>query len=382
VLIAFAVFCGYGILLYAAGWRLLRTPAKGTFYLIAAALDFVFVVSLILLTGVGESPFYRALYLWVALLAFYFGRWAGIVGSALAVAVFLLFYSRSALDESGWLLAVQAGGMLLHGPLIGYLVDRERKRVDALGRARDRLDAAEQEIVEKKAQLHHAEELSSLGLLAAGVAHEVNNPLSGVLACVKALRDQNVPAERQAEYFETVIDGLERIRRTVQGLLHLTRRRNLDPMSVDTREVVGSCLRLVESNIQEKRLRVTLQVAPGAEQIHADRAQLSEAILNLLMNAIHAAPEGGEVAVTALTDAGRVGIHVHDDGPGIPEEVLGRVCDPFFTTKPPGEGTGLGLAITLGITRAHGGDLAIESNRHGGTSVTIWLPERGASAHA
>jgi signal transduction histidine kinase len=107
-----------------------------------------------------------------------------------------------------------------------------------------------------------------------------------------------------------------------------------------------------------------------------------QAIVNVLMNAIHAVPQGGKIAVEPRTAPGQVGIRVVDNGGGIPGELLGKVCDPFFTTKPAGEGTGLGLAITLGIARAHGGDLTIASEQGKGTTVTLWLPAKEEEVRA
>src|SRR5205823_2891108 len=137
---------------------------------------------------------------------------------------------------------------------------------------------------------------------------------------------------------------------------------------LDAAEVVGACIRLIAPVTRKKEIRVDLRIPPGQVTIRADRSQLMQAIVNVLMNAVHAVAQGGEVAVSAEVAGDRTGIRVADRGPGIPKDILGRVCDPFFTTKPEGEGTGLGLAITLGIVRAHGGDLAIESEEGRGTA--------------
>ena len=125
---------------------------------------------------------------------------------------------------------------------------------------------------------------------------------------------------------------------------------------------------------RKKDLTVENRIGPGEARVQADRAQLMQALVNVLMNSVQAAPQGGAVTVSARADGERVGIRIEDNGAGIPKELLQRVCDPFFTTKPEGEGTGLGLAITLNIARSHGGDLAIESEVGRGTAVTIWLP--------
>ncbi len=372
---AFAVFGSYSLVIYLGFFRLIRR-APGTFYGLAAAADLVFTLALIALTGGAASHFVRALYVWVAMLAFLFGLKLGTVGSLVAFASFLAFYARAGFAGDLWLLIVQAGGVLMHGPLIGFLTDRERARAEQLQRAGDRLAEANQRLVEEQAKLVQAEKLSSIGLLASGVAHEINNPLAGAMGCFKALREGNLSPERREEYHEAIRDGLERIRVAVQGLLDFSRQRPPMPADLDAGEVVGGCLRLLQPLQRKKDLQVENRVAPGHVQVRADRTQLMQALVNVLMNAIQAVPAKGHIVVSARQGEARVGLSVADDGAGIPKENLSRVTDPFFTTKPPGEGTGLGLAITLGIAKAHGGDLTIASEPGKGTEVTLWLPQQ------
>ncbi len=372
---AMAVFVLYTALLYALLFRPLMRRSREAFYFTAAAVDLAFAAELIAMTGGAASPFLRALYLWVAMLAFSFGLKAGTAASAAALCVFVGFHA-AARGVTDWFSAgAGAGGVLMHGPLIGYLTDRERQRSEALREARDRVAEANLRLQEEQAKLVQAEKLSSIGLLASGVAHEINNPLSGVRGCVRALREEAVPPERRREYFETIEDGLARMEVTVRGLLDFARQR--PPMATlqDAWEVAESCARLLAPLTRAKGMEVENRIAPGALRVFADRTQLMQALVNVLMNAVHAVPEGsGRVSVEACEGQGRLGIRVADNGGGIPRELLGKVCDPFFTTKPAGEGTGLGLAITLGIARSHGGDLSIESDEGQGTRVTLWLP--------
>jgi signal transduction histidine kinase len=372
---AFMGFTAYGIALYALGYRMLAKGAGGPFYLTAAVLDLSFAVLVIWATGGASSPFFRALYLWVAILAFLFGLRVGVLGSIVAFAVLLLFDLKAGFPAEPLPVLLQAGGLLMHGPLVGFLAERERSRAEMLRQARDQLAEANQRLVAEQAKLIQAEKLSSIGLLAAGVAHEINNPLTGVMGCAKALRDGISEPERRAEYWEAVHDGLERMRGTVQSLLDFARQRPPAPTEQDAGEVVQSCVRLLQPLERKKDLKVDNRVAAGAALVQADRAQLMQALVNVMMNSIHAAPQGSAVVVSARAEGDLVGIRIEDSGGGIPQEQLKKVCDPFFTTKPEGEGTGLGLAITLSIVRAHGGDLAIESEVGKGTAVTLWLPK-------
>jgi signal transduction histidine kinase len=382
---AFVGFAVYSFLLYAVAFRALARGTGARFYLVAFLLDLIFAVIVIGETGGAASPFFRALYLWVAVIAFLFGLKLGALGSLVAFAVLLAFDFAAGFPAADPLpVLLQAGGLLMHGPLVGYIADRERARLEALREARDRLAEVNRQLVDEQAKLIQAEKLSSIGLLASGVAHEINNPLSGVMGCCKALREGSVEGERRDEYFEAVQDGLERIRGTVQSLLDFARQRPPAPTDQDAAEVVASCIRLLQPLERKKDLSVKSHIATGEVVVEADRTQLMQALVNVLMNSIQAAPRGGVIAVRARPEEARVGIRIEDNGGGIPPEVLSKVCDPFFTTKPEGEGTGLGLAITLGIARAHGGDLAIESELGKGTAVTLWLPRRQGEevAHA
>ncbi|MFN7135320.1 MAG: sensor histidine kinase, partial [Myxococcales bacterium] len=344
------------------------------FYLVAAGMDLVFVACLMHLTGGAESPFFRALYVWVAMLAFFFGRRGGNFSSGIALTVFLMFQVMSGVPSDLWLFLVHGGGILIHGPIIGALTDRERERAEELRRARDSLAEANRRLLEEQQKLVQAEKLSSIGLLASGVAHEINNPLSGVMGCVKALRDETVPAHRREEYFDTVRDGLERIGNTVKGLLDFARQRSAQTERLRLEEVVTPSLRLVDPLVRKKDIRLQDRVASTSLEVNADRSQLIQALVNVLLNAVQAVPPHGDIAIFAREEAGRVGLFVEDRGAGIPRAILGRVVEPFFSTKPEGEGTGLGLAVTLGIVRAHGGELSIESEEGQGTTVGIWLP--------
>jgi two-component system, LuxR family, sensor kinase FixL len=256
----------------------------------------------------------------------------------------------------------------------------ERKRAEQrIREINHALEETNKKLVEEQAKLVQAEKLSSIGLLAAGVAHEINNPLSGVMACVKALRAESVPPGRRAEYFDTVKEGLERIGAIVRDLLDFARQRPPAFGPLDAGEVVDACLRLLAPAVRTKDAVVDNQVARGSVCLEADRSQLMQGLMNVVLNAVQATPPGGRVEISGLRVNGRAGLRITDHGAGIPRELLARVRDPFFTTKAPGQGTGLGLAVTDSIVRTHGGEMEIESEEGRGTTVTLWLPVKGAA---
>jgi signal transduction histidine kinase len=253
----------------------------------------------------------------------------------------------------------------------------ERARADLEQRVAERtaeLREANRRIVEEQAKLIQAEKLSSIGLLASGVAHEINNPLSGVMGILRALEDDRLGARERQEFFDGAHEALERMRMTVQSLLDFARHRSPERERLDIAEVATACARLTSPAARRRNVSLELDLQPGDAHVFADRAQVMQALLNVVMNAIQAAPEGSSVHVSAATEGDRTTIRVEDFGPGIPAAIRGRVTDPFFTTKSEGEGTGLGLAVTIGILRAHGGDLEIDDREGGGARIGLVFP--------
>jgi PAS domain S-box-containing protein len=260
-----------------------------------------------------------------------------------------------------------------------------RTAEEALRRAHDELERrvaertrelseANRRLVEEQTRRIQSEKLSSIGSLAAGVAHEINNPLSGAMGLVKSLRDGGVPEGRREAYFDVIRDGLERIGNTVRSLLDFAQPRADLRIELDAVDVATGCIRLVAPTARKRAVDIEVRPPPGPAPVLGDRSQLMQAMVNLLMNAIEAAPSGTVVTLAIDADDRLVSIRISDRGPGIPPENLGLVTNPFFSTKPEGEGAGLGLTTALGIVHAHGGELRIESDVGTGTAVTIALP--------
>jgi signal transduction histidine kinase len=241
------------------------------------------------------------------------------------------------------------------------------KIAESHGQLRERAAATER-------RLFAAQRLSTAGTLAAGIAHEINNPLGGMINAVRALREGTLDAAKRTEYLELVRDGLERIRAIVQKILQL-RPRPFEPRPVALRDVVGQAIAFLEHRARAKGVEVRNGVAADLPPVQGDPLELQQAFLNILMNAVDACVLGeGRVDVSSAAEGASVRVVVADNGCGMDEEERARCMDPFFTTKDVGEGTGLGLAVARHIVDNHGGRIEIESAPGRGTAVTVLLP--------
>lgn len=241
-----------------------------------------------------------------------------------------------------------------------------------------------------EAQLSHSERLASLGLLAAGVAHEVNNPLASVLAGVESLQRWlgrvTLPPEEAADAAE-VLSLLEqetrRCRETTDKLLLLGQPYASKPVWVDLNRASRDTLALLSFATRRQRILVRAELADDLPQLWGREGAVRGVLMNLCMNAVQAMTTGGQLTVRTLAlGLDRVLLEVEDDGPGISPDHLNRIWDPFFTTKPVGQGTGLGLSITQRIVSSHGGRISVVSETGKGACFTVTLPTQGSGGES
>ncbi|MEQ1833933.1 MAG: ATP-binding protein [Candidatus Eisenbacteria bacterium] len=234
-----------------------------------------------------------------------------------------------------------------------------------------------------EAQLAHSERLASLGLLAAGVAHELNNPLASVLAGVESLQrlvDRvTLPGDEDEEARE-VLRLLEqetrRCSETTDKLLLLGQQHSSRPVWMDLNRASLDTLALLRFATRKQGIVVSTQLTDGLPPVWGREGALRGTLMNLCLNAVQAMPAGGNLVLRTRATAEHVAYEVEDDGPGISPEHLARIWDPFFTTKPVGQGTGLGLSITQRIVTDHGGDIRVASTPGRGACFTVTLPLR------
>ncbi|KXJ04337.1 Sporulation kinase A, partial [Exaiptasia diaphana] len=209
---------------------------------------------------------------------------------------------------------------------------------------------------ERLVRLHRADRLAAMGQLAAGVAHEVRNPLTAIRSTMQYLGTTVEGSHR--ELFEDLIGEVDRIDHIISGLLNLARTGNLQRLPVDLADLTEQTVRFLDHRARKQNAKISAQSSEPI-MVEADPNQLRQVFLNLILNALQAMPEGGSIIVDCQIEPDRsrpsqswAQIRIIDDGPGIPEEVLRNVLDPFFTTK--SEGTGLGLPICHNIIEQHG----------------------------
>jgi two-component system NtrC family sensor kinase len=250
-------------------------------------------------------------------------------------------------------------------------------RVLALARDITARKRSEEELARQRESLHQREKLAALGSLLAGVAHELNNPLSVVVARAVLLEEQGDVATRTAAI--KIRTAAERCARIVRTFLAMARKQRPERGPVAINEVVAAALDIAAYAIRAGNIEVVLDLAPDLPLVQADADQMHQVLLNLIINAQQALAERGgprRITIASRFDgaADAVCITVADNGPGIPAHLRARVFEPYFTTKPIGMGTGVGLAVSLGVVEAHGGTIVVESSPHGGASFVISLP--------
>jgi PAS domain S-box-containing protein len=233
---------------------------------------------------------------------------------------------------------------------------------------------AEQERQELQARLNHANRMESLGILAGGVAHDMNNVLAAILGTA-SLHAEMTPADSVLHRgLLTITQAAERGGRMVRSLLNFSRQSPEEDRELNLNTVLEEDMRLLE-HATLSRIKVAMDLAPDLAPVRGDAAALAHAFMNVCVNAVDAMPEGGALSVrTRNLGPDQVEVRIKDSGCGMPRAVLDRAMDPFFTTKEPGKGTGLGLAIVYSTVKAHRGSIVLHSQEGGGTEVVLRFP--------
>jgi signal transduction histidine kinase len=333
----------------------------------------------------------RLYYLPIALGGLWFGLRGGLGTAGLITLVYLPHVVT--VDHGsmtlGYLLEIPV--FLVVGVLIGLIVDRQDHyrrgleiQAETLARSHRELQEQTRLLLEKEVQLRRADRLSALGQLSAGLAHEIRNPLGAIKGAVEILQDDYAPGHPKAEFYAILLKEVERLNDVLTNFLTFARPVTPHLAPVDLRDVLTALEGLISGQARAHRVQIFTTFHAGPSRVMADATLLKQAFLNIMLNAVEAMPDGGDLAIsTRLPTASGPGARpewaevVFDDtGTGIPEEDVGHIFDPFFTTK--ADGTGLGLAITHRIIENHRGTIRVMSQRGKGTTFVVTLPLEGA----
>ncbi|MGE4504756.1 MAG: sensor histidine kinase [Desulfovibrionaceae bacterium] len=240
-----------------------------------------------------------------------------------------------------------------------------------------RLRREEQERVRTKERMFHTEKMATIGQLTASIAHEVNNPLAGVMLCFNNLTRGGMDEETRERHVEVINNGLERIQKIMRDLLDYSRQSSLNIEPADPAAVVRKSVSLLELFLRKRGITLETALPKDAPPVPLDASKIQQVLVNLLVNAIHAMPGGGTIRMGGELDAEYFTFIISDTGTGIPEDIREKIFDPFYTTKDVGEGTGLGLALAKSVVEQHGGRLALRRSDSTGSVFAISLPLMG-----
>jgi len=343
----------------------------------ALAVDLLLIFFLLYLTGGGDSPFVGLFYPLVAVNAYYFGRWMGLLLTAVAGSIYWTA-AFLAPPEAAWTAVTILMGLVgLPAYALGHVVDRERRARVEVERLNDELTDSLSRLQATQQELLVAERMATVGRLSLRVAHEVRNPISAIELNAEMLQDI-VRGRPEAEMQEAVglvasirdqVNTLDALTEEYLAFARFPKPRYEEESVNDLLQELADFVRPVATR-QGLTLRVDLD--PGVPMMEIDRGLLRQAVLNLVKNGLEALSRGGELRLTSRLVDEAVELIATDTGAGIATDVAGRLFEPFFTTKP--QGTGLGLSIARQISEEHGGELSWGNRPGGGAVFTIRLP--------
>lgn len=236
-----------------------------------------------------------------------------------------------------------------------------------------RLKEADEEHKKTMEVLSQTEKMVSIGRLASGVAHEINNPLSGITLCFKNLMESDKDDPRREKLVGAINDSLQRIQNIIEQLLDFSRMTITEKKPVNVNNLINRLLILLSYSVSKKDIEIVKDLS-GDIMILADENKMTQVFLNIMLNALQAMDGGGVLTIKTTRDNGFCVVSINDTGTGIPPEIIPNIFDPFFTTKGVGEGTGLGLSVSKGIVDQHGGVIEVESQIGAGTTFKVKLP--------
>ena len=272
---------------------------------------------------------------------------------------------------------VRQDGTVVEGSLSAAIIyDSSGKEIATVGSFVDLKERLEMERALRRTQeqLLQSEKLAAMGRLTSQIAHELNNPLYGIMNTLELLKTEIAPESKRRKVLEMALSETVRLSDLLRKMLSFSKPDQAEKQAVDLNTVLDEILLLHEKQLQENDIKIKTTFAEALPQISASKDQLRQVFLNLVANARDAMPDGGTLSVATASDAENVRIEIADSGTGIKQEHLKKIFDSFFTTKDSVKGVGLGLSVCYGFIKDHGGDIKVKSKVNSGTTFTITFP--------
>ncbi len=340
---------------------------------IATALHYLTPPSLIL----WHELFQRLYYLPIVYAAIYFGWRGGLLASAFAALCYIphiLMMWQHHMPEYAMNQYAEIIVFFLVGTVTGILADRGRRQRMELEAASEQLAKVNRDLQDSFEQIRRADRLSAIGQLSASLAHEIRNPLASIDGAANLVESPQTPEDMRRGAFAIIHKEIQRLNRLLTNLLDFARPRQPEFQAMDPDRLIDSIITLAGHSAQQKGIAIRKEVSPSTPSFECDPEQMKQVLLNLAINAVQAMTTPGEILVSARRTDSAVMISVRDQGPGIADEDLDKVFNPFFTTKE--AGTGLGLSVVHQIVTQHGGTVSVERNSDRGMTFAVLVPVR------
>jgi signal transduction histidine kinase len=374
--IIFLYFAVYSVLIYC--WLFVSPEKKKIIYGVSLLFDLLYASLLVRVTGGFESSFFNGFYLVTALYSFYFGF---IPGVAIAAISSVLYFTSCGSDYClmHWTdFFVRVAFLFLLAVPLGMLSQKlksDKEKIENLNRD---LQASIEELRSVQGKLIEVEKLSALGRLTADVAHEIRNPLTSIGGFARRLNNKLSAGAREKEYAEIVVSEVDRLERILRDVLAFSREPKTDMEYQDINEIVDASVRTIEGLCRDQSVELSVRLDRKLPQVLLDRDQVRQAVNNLVFNAVDAMADGGTLTIKTsmerMYEVDFVSVDITDSGPGLSDEALNMIFEPFYTTKEIGVGTGLGLSICKKIIDEHNGLIFVESGEGKGTSFKMLFP--------
>ncbi|MBU1087901.1 MAG: two-component sensor histidine kinase, partial [Candidatus Omnitrophica bacterium] len=250
-------------------------------------------------------------------------------------------------------------------------------------RLQDKIEAVTKDLNAKQQMLIESEKMASLGILSAGIAHEINNPLGVILGhaqmLIKELKEKKSldNPQESIQMLETIESYTRRCSYIINSLIQFAREKQMQLISVDINQTIENALIFTQNRIVNKNIGIIKNFGENLASIQADQIQLEQVFINIILNADASMPQGGSLKISTQSASDQIKVLFEDNGEGISKDNINRIFEPFFSTKDHGKGSGLGLSLSYGIIQAHGGDIKIISKKNKGTLVEVFLPLKG-----